>query len=212
MNNINFESTKTMAGVGSVLLLLSMVPYAGWVLGIVGIVLLMKSMREFADYYHDESIYQNAWTGIKYYIVAIVAIAVAGTALVLGIASATAFTFNIFTLTAGFGVGLIACLAGLVTAFVFYVLAASHLRKTLNTISAKSGDQSLSTAGTLLWVGSILTIIGVGLVLIFISWIFAVIGFFGMKNPQFPQYSQTQPYNYSPPQQPAQPINPQATA
>ncbi|MGD6852744.1 MAG: DUF996 domain-containing protein [Candidatus Bathyarchaeia archaeon] len=210
--NVNFEQTKKLAGEGAILLLLSVIPYVGWVLGIIGIVLLMKSMKEFSDYYHDQAIYQNAWTGLKYYIVAIVAVAVAGTAMFIGVASATAFTFNVFTLTAGFGIGLIACLAGLVVAFVFYVLAASHLKDTFNTLAEKSGDQSLSTAGTLLWVGSLLTIIGVGLVLIFVAWIFAAVGFFGMKNQQYPQYSQTQPYNYSPPQQPAQPINPQTTA
>lgn len=204
---MNFESAKSQAGVGALLLLLSIVPYAGWVLGIVGIVLLVKSMKEFSNYYGDQSIYQNAWTGIKYYIVALVAVTVAVTAGVIGIATATAFNFTVFTFTTGFAVGIAAIIAGLIVAFVFYVLAASHLRTTFNTLAQKSGDQSLVTAGTLLWIGSILTIIGVGLILIFISWIFATIGFFGMRNPQFQQY-QPQPYGYTPPQQPAQPIKP----
>ena len=38
----------------------------GWVLGIVGIVLLAKATKEFSYYYQDESIYKNAWTGLKY--------------------------------------------------------------------------------------------------------------------------------------------------
>jgi uncharacterized membrane protein len=203
---INFENSKTMAGVGSILLLLSMIPYAGWVLGIVGIVLLVKSMKEFSSYYGDESIYQNTWKGIKYYIVALIAITVAGFAVLFGVAAATAFTFEGFlAVTAGLGAGVIAGIVGLVIAFVFYVLAATHLKTALNILAEKTGDQTLATAGTLLWIGSILTIIGVGLLLIFVSWIFATIGFFSMKNPQFPQYNQAQPYNYTPPTQPAQP-------
>ncbi len=210
--NSNFESTKTMAGIGSLLLLLSVFPYAGWVLGLVGIVLLVKSMKEFSDYYGDKSIYQNAWTGIKYYIVAIIAIAVAGTAVAIGIASATAFTFEgIVAWTTGLGIGVIAGIAGLIVAFIFYVLAATHLKTAFTMISEKTGDHTLATAGTLFLVGSILTIVfGVGLILIFISWIIATIGFFSMKNQQFPQYNQTQPYNYTPPNQPAQPAQPSA--
>ena len=205
MNVVNFESNKTQAGVGALLLLLSIAPYAGWVLGLVGIVLLVKSMREFANYYGDQSIFQNTWTGIKYYIVALVAATVAVTAFIIGVLSATAFTFTgIFTLTAGFGIGIIAGISGLLVAFIFYVLAANHLKATFSTLAEKSGDNSLATAGNLLWVGSILTIIGVGLILIFISWIFATVGFFGMRA-QFPQYSQTQSYNYTPSNQPAQP-------
>ena len=49
----------------------------GWVLGIVGIVLLFRATKELSYYYQDESIYQNAWTGLKYYIVALIAAAVA---------------------------------------------------------------------------------------------------------------------------------------
>ena len=206
--NVNFEYSKTLAIEGSILLLLSLIPYVGWVLGIVGVVLLLRSMKEFSNYYQDEKIYQDSLTGVKYYIIAIVAAAVAIAAFTIGIWSATAFT-SAFTLTAGFGIGLAAFIAGLVVAFVFYVLASSHLKRTFNTLADKSGEGSLATAGTLLWIGSILTIIGVGLILIFISWIFATIGFSAMKSRQYQQYSpQPNGYGYpAPPTQPQQATN-----
>ena len=34
--NVGLEYSKTLAGEGAILLLLSLVPYAGWILGIVG--------------------------------------------------------------------------------------------------------------------------------------------------------------------------------
>jgi uncharacterized membrane protein len=197
--NVNFEYSKTLTGEGSLLLLLSLVPYAGPILGIIGVILFLRGMKEIANYYQDKELYQNALTGVKYYIVAIVAAGVAIAAITIGVASATGFTFtNSFVLTVGFGVGLIASIVGLGVAFVFYILAALHLRKTFNTLAQKSGEASFTTAGSLLMWGSILTIIGVGLILIFIAWIFATIAFFAMK----PQ--QQQPYNpqqntYTPP-------------
>src|SRR5271157_1584393 len=107
--NVNFEYSKTLAGEGSLLLLLSLVPYAGWILGIIGVILFLRGMKEIANYYQDKEIYQNALTGVKYYIVAIVAAGVAVAAITIGVASATGFAFkNPFVLTAGFGAGLIA--------------------------------------------------------------------------------------------------------
>jgi uncharacterized membrane protein len=197
--NVNFEYSRTLAGEGAVMLLLSLVPYVGWVLGIVGVVLLLKGMKELSYYYQDEKIYQDSLTGVKFYIIALVAAAVAIVAIVLGAASATGFTFTAdFVFTAGFGAGLIAFLVGIVAAFIFYVLAALHLRRTFNTLAEKSGDASFTTAGNLLWWGSIFTIILVGLILIFIAWIFATIGFFTMKSKQYQQYT-PQLNGYTPP-------------
>ena len=198
--NVNFQYSKTLAGEGAILLLLGLVPTVGWVLGIVGIVLLLKATKELSYYYQDDSIYRNSWTGLKYYIVGLIAAAVA-----IGIGIASFAATGLFAGTApaptlGFVGGIVAILAGIVIAFVFYVLAALHLRKVFSTLAQKSGESSFETAGTLLWIGSILTIIGVGLILILIAWIFATLGFFGMKPKDYQPYTaQTNGYGYTPP-------------
>ena len=209
--NVNFEYAKTLAGEGGILLLLGLTPYVGWVLGIVGIVLLLKAMKEFSYYYQDVNIYKNALTGLKYYVVALVAAAVAISVMVISFATMGLFdATRPFAFTAGFGVGLAALFAGLIVAFVFYVLAASHLRKVFNTLAEKSGEASFTTAGTLLWWGSVFTIIVVGLLLILIAWIFAIIGFFSMKSRRYQQYNPQQNGYYSPPS--TQPAKAQPTS
>lgn len=205
MMNESFEHSKTLAGVGAILLLLGFVPYAGWVLAIVGVVLLVIGMKELAKYYQDQNVYQNTLTGVKFYVVAVVAAAAAIVAVMIGIASATDFTFKNFVPTVGFGVGVAALLAGLVVAFVFYVLAASHLKRALDSLAQKSGESSFATAGTLLWIGSILTIVLVGLVLILVAWIFATMGFFSMKSRQYQQFTQQQTGYANTPASPSQP-------
>lgn len=190
----SIESNKTMAMIGSLLLVIgTFVPYGGAVLGIIGIILLMIAIKGFSTYYNDPAMYQNAFTGIIYYIIAAIAAAIAVGSLTLGIAS-------IFLL----GLGIVIFIAALVVAFIFYVLAASRLRRTFDDLAQKTGEGSFHTAGTLLWWGAILTIIFVGLILIFIAWIFAVIGFFSMKTHSQPTYQQ-QPYGYTPPPPPPQP-------
>lgn len=203
--NVNYEYSRTLAAEGAILILLGLVPYVGWILGIIGVVLFLKGMKELSNYYQDESLYRNSWTGVKFYIVALLAAGVAIAALVIGIATATGFTFaDNFVPTVGFGVGLIAFLAGIVVAFVFYVLATSHLRRVFDTLAEKTGESSFTTAGILLWWGAILTIIVVGLLLILIAWIFATIGLFSMKpRPQQPYNGQQYPYT-PPPTQPEQ--------
>jgi len=154
----NFQYSKTLAVEGSILTILGLIPTWGWVLGIIGVILLIRAMKEFAIYYQDNEIYQNALTGVKYYIVALIALGIAGTGFAVG------FVLNDFPARFGVGnaVGLAVGVAFLIVAFVFYVLAATHLRKTFNTLALKTGEHSFETAGTLLWVGAILTIIGVG--------------------------------------------------
>jgi len=201
--NVNLQYSKTLAGEGAILLLLSLVPYAGWILGIIGVILLLRGMKELSNYYQDEEIYKNSLTGVKYYIVAIVAAGVAISAIVLGVWSATGFNFTTdFVFTAGFGAGLVAFLGGLIVAVIFYIVATMHLRKTFNALAQKSGEASFTTAGSLLWWGAIFTIIGVGFLLIFIAWIFATIGFFAMKPQELQPYN---PQQYAYPQPPTQP-------
>jgi uncharacterized membrane protein len=198
--NVNFEYSKTLACEGSILMWLFLVPYAGPILAIIGLILLLRSLKEFSGYYQDEKIYSEALIGIKYYVVAIISIAVAIGAIIAGAWSATHFT-DVFVFTAGFGVGLIVFFAGLVVAFVFFVLASLRLRVTFNALADHSGESTFRTAGTLLFIGSILTIFIVGLLFILVAWIFATIGFFTMKSRQYQQYN-AQPNGYTAPPTP----------
>jgi uncharacterized membrane protein len=185
----SIESSKTMAMVGSILLILGVVPYGGWVLGIVGVILLLTGIKGFSNYYQDPEMYQNTLKGMIYYIIALVALGASIIALIVGV-------FSIFFVL----VGLAVFIAGLVIAFVFYILAAKRLRMTFNTLAQKTGEHSFETAGYLLWLGAILTIIFVGAILIFVAWIFATIGFISMKLPG--QTSGQPPSGYAPPPPP----------
>jgi uncharacterized membrane protein len=211
--NVNFQYSKTLAIEGSVLLLLGPIPTVGWVLAIIGIVLLLKATKELSYYYQDDSIHQNSWAGLKFYIVALIALAVGTGIGLVSFATAGLFAGAPFTLAAGIVGGIIAILAGLAVAFVFYILAALHLRRAYETLAQKTGEQSFNTASTLLFIGAILTIVGVGVILILVSWIFVIIGFSTMKPKDYQPYHYQNGYTQPPTAQPTQQIpNPSASA
>ncbi len=200
--NVNFQYSKTLAIEGSILIMLGPVPTVGWVLAIIGIVLLLKATKELSYYYQDESINQNAWTGLKYYIVAVMAAAVAIGVGVVSFAITGLLSGAPFAFSAGNIGGIVAIVSGLVIAFVFYVLAATHLKKAYETLAQKTGESAFTTAGTLLMVGAYLTLIGIGLLLILVSWIFVIIGFSSMKPKDYQPYTNGYGYGNGYPQQP----------
>ena len=65
----SLESSKSLAGIGAILLIFSFIP----VVGIIGIILLLIGMKGIADYYKEPSIYQNALWGVIFGIIGIIA-------------------------------------------------------------------------------------------------------------------------------------------
>ncbi len=88
----NLDSSKDLAGIGSILLLFPVV-------SIIGIILLYVGVKGLSEYYKDESIYKNALRGLLYGIIALIAIAASVPLLILG------GVFSVFTL-GPFGLGL----------------------------------------------------------------------------------------------------------
>lgn len=182
----SLESSKSLASIGAILLFLSFVPF----LGIVGLILVFIGMKGMADYYKEPGIYQNALWGLIFGIIAIAA---------LGVGVILALVLGLFT----FGFGAIVTILGvLVVTFIFYVIAAMYLKRAFSLLAQKTGEHTFETAGTLLWIGAIMTILfGIGLLLIFVAWILATIGFFSMKTqPQTYAYAPTQPATATPAQ------------
>jgi hypothetical protein len=66
---------------------------------------------------------------------------------------------------------------------------AINFRRCLNALADRSGENLFITAGTLLFFGAILTIIFVGIILIFIAWLIATIAFFSIRTTQQPPYT-----------------------
>ncbi len=191
MSNTNVETSKILCAIGALLLFIPVIPG----IGIVGIILLMIGMKGFSDYYQDPTIYSDTLKGVIYGIIGIIALSVLWVAGIFG-----GMLFSAFTLGIGAAFAAIALIAiSLIIAFVFYLLMAINFRRAFNALEQRSGQHLFQTAGTLLWVGAILTIILIGAILVWIAWLIAAIAFFSMSFSQARPTNQQQPYGYTQP-------------
>jgi len=175
----------------------SAVPYAG-ILSLVGIILLLIGLKGLANYYNEQGIFNNVLYSI---ITCIVGVVVAVAAVVISAVSALAsLGIDLATIedwaTLGTELGAIftdfsnfgaiwtlisALIVGLLILFVTVVIAMYFFRKSMNQLSLKTGVGLFGTAGLLMLIGAVLSIILVGLLLIWIGYILATVAFFKMK-------------------------------
>jgi uncharacterized membrane protein len=151
-------------------------------LGLVCLILFLVAMQRLAKYYNEPAIFKNVFYGIVSNIVGTVVavviefaflniavrqvhLGVSGNPLTMPSIQASIFTF----------------LAFLVVALVFAIISAVFYMRAFNALGEKSGVPSFKTAGLLFLIGTVLTVIVVGGLLIWVAWIFAAIGFFSLK-------------------------------
>jgi uncharacterized membrane protein len=181
---MSLESGKNLAGIGSIFLIIP-VPF----LSIVGIILVLIGMKNLSKAYNDESIWKNTLYAVIFGIIGIVASGLTLFSLFFGgIIASSAIGVSDSTGIAGFFAGLIIFL---IVAFIFYILEAIYIRRAFDSLATRSGVGLFRTGGMLLLIGAILTIVLVGLFLIFIAWILILVAFFQI--PTTSQQSQMPP-------------------
>jgi uncharacterized membrane protein len=193
------ESTKTIGGIGAILLFLGFIPipYSG-IIALVGFILVIVALYGFANIYNERGIFNNFVYGI---IAGIVGVVIAGAVAVVSVLTTLAnLLYQLYPGWNGDWLTLsgltpdvsniamsdvLPLLGGLL--FVFLVLwisiiiAAFFERRSLNALSAKTGVGLFSTAALLLFIGAILTIVLIGILLIWISVLLIAIAFFQIK-------------------------------
>jgi uncharacterized membrane protein len=163
---------KTLGGIGSILLLIPGV-------NIVGYILVLIAGKYLSDELMDRSIFNDMLYAV---ITGIIGVAAGVVVLLTGAATA----FLTFGLSAILG-----AVAGLAVLWIFLIISAVFLRRAFNTMAARLNINSFKTAGTLYFVGALLTIIFVGLIILFVAYIFQIIAFFSIQ--ETPQPMQAQP-------------------
>lgn len=198
---MTLESSKNLGGIGALLIVIGSlgfaVPYAG-ILTLIGLILMLIGLKGLANFYKEGGIFNNTLYSI---ILAIVGVVVAAATLMITALAAlssigidlsnvndwTMFgseLANRFTNFQDFSVIwtiLEGVVAALVILFVFAIIAAFFFRRSLNQLSSKTGVGLFGTAGLLMLIGAVLTIVVIGLLLIWIGWILVTVAFFRIR-------------------------------
>ena len=204
---MSIENTKILGGVGALLMFIGILPYLNYfgAIELVGLILVMVALYNLGSYYRESSIFNNALYGV---IIGIVGVGVAVAAVFATVlTSLTDFLYAVFPdwngdWTALSGLtpnpsnisleNVVPFIAGIFIVFiilwVFSILAAFFVRRSLGTLAIKSDVGLFSTAGLLMLIGSVMIIIfGIGLILIWVSILLIAIAFFRLR----PQETQT---------------------
>jgi uncharacterized membrane protein len=206
---MTLESSKTLGGIGALLMFIGIFPYINYfgIVELIGAILVLVALHGLGSYYKEEGIFNNALYGIITGVVGVVLAVAVGIVIVLS--SITDFLMKIFpswngdwstlpslsgmtpnTGNIGFGdvipfiVGAIMIIAIL---WVFAIIATFFLRRSLKQLSAKSNYGLFGTVGLLLLIGAFLVIVvGLGLILMWIAVLILAIAFFNLKPTQQP--------------------------
>jgi uncharacterized membrane protein len=191
----SLSNAKTLGGIGSILVLLTVAPTVGAVLGIVGFVMILVAVKYISDNLNEKKIFGNMLRAV---ILSIVGIAVASIVVLGTVLNAFQNGYfgsnfvpspNVTTaqwITFGTEIGL-----GLFAAWIFFLVSAVYLRS-YNSIGSKVNVHIFSTAGLLYLIGAATAVIGVGFVILFVAEIMTAVAFFSLPE-RSPLVAQPQP-------------------
>ena len=201
---MTIETSKTLGGVGAILMFVGIIPVISsyGVIELIGLILVMVALYNLASYYTERGIFNNAFYGLIAGIVG--GVVAVGTVVLAVLTSLTDFLYTIYPSWNGdwsalsgltpdtsnlsldaivpFLTGLFAALLIL---WIFAIIGFYFVRRSLTSLSAKSGVGLFSTAGLLMLIGAVLIIaVGIGLLLIWISMLLLAIAFFQIRPQQ----------------------------
>jgi len=166
--------------------LLTAVPTAGSLLGIIGFIMMLVAIKDISEIVADKSNFSNMLVAVGLAIVAIVVGALVVVGSVLRFVGLKALSlgpnFNASTVPTGDWVGLIgSILIGLAVVWVIMLVSAVYVRRTYRSMASKLGVGNFETAGMLYLVGAATTIILVGFVLLLVAQVMVILAFFSIQ-------------------------------
>jgi uncharacterized membrane protein len=204
------SQAKAMGGVGSILVLLSFVPSVGFVLGIVGLVLVLIAVKQISDAVKDREIFNNVLMAV---ILQVVGIGILTFAVLGALLSLFAMAPSLSAMTPfgspfdGFGgPGLIfggevffgILIVGLIAMWIVLIIAAWFLRKGYERIAVTTKTEMFGTVGRWYFYGALLVIVLVGFIIILIAEILQIVAFFSLPESPPAQPTTEQPFGVQP--------------
>jgi uncharacterized membrane protein len=195
----SLNEVKTLGGVGSILTLLGIVPTIGFVLAIVGLILVLIAVKYASDIFGDPKIFNNMLYAVILGIIGIVVGVVAVVAVVfqamgLGYLSSSFVATPPSSIAVGDVMGMLgSILIGLAAVWICFLISSIFLRRSYGELGKRLNVGLFGTAALLYLIGAVLTIILVGFLLIFVADILFIVAFFSINTQMPPPTPSIQP-------------------
>jgi uncharacterized membrane protein len=177
------SQAKTLGGIGSILVLLAIIPYVGTVLAVIGFVMTLIAMKYISDSLQDGSIFKDIIIAVA---LSIVGFVVVGAIVAVNVYRFIGFGSHVTSTTIasrpGFGSFVGDIIGGLLVGWIVLIVSAYFFRKAYNTAGQKLNVGIFKTAALVYFIGAILTIIVVGLLLILIAQVLLIVAFFSIPD------------------------------
>ncbi len=186
---------KILGGIGALLSLLTVVPTIGFLLGLVGLILVFVAVKYIAEETKDHSIFQNYLMNFIFDLIAIgavVGIMIMSFGVAGGMSWVNALQGKDFTdfssFWESFGTIFIGCALALLVAWVILIIGALYLRKSYNSIAEHTKVDLFKTTGLVNLIGAATLIIIIGAFILIIARILEIVSFFSLPEnlPQTP--------------------------
>ena len=156
------SDAKLLGGIGSIL---QIIPF----LSIVGYILTLIAVKYVSDEVQDSSIFTNMLYAV---ITGIIGVLIGASVFFFG-AMGSVLTGGMSAITGG--------IAFLAVVWIALIISSLFIRRAFDSMASKLGVGTFRTAGTMYFIGAILTIILVGFLLLFIAFILQVVAFFSIN-------------------------------
>ncbi len=190
------SSTRSIGVIGSIMIILFILPGAGPFLAVIGWVLVMVAAYLLSQHVNARGIFSNVLVAAVLAIVGVIAFTVVALSTVLSFAGINGMGLSSLTdinrtaLAAGdvHGLGslIVGVLTGLALLWVFLVASAFFLRRSYDQIARRFNARWFSTAALVYLIGAALTIIGIGLIIVFVAEIMQAFAFYSLPD-QLPE-------------------------
>jgi uncharacterized membrane protein len=181
------SEAKILGGIGALLSLFVIAPYAGPIVGLVGLILVFIAVKYIADETKNHSIFQNY---LMNFILNIIAIGAVIVIMVAAFGLSGGFSWinslqeqNIMDFTTfwnSFGTLIGGCIVAFIIAWVLLILGAMYLRKSYNSIAEHTKVDLFKTTGLLYFIGAITLIIIIGVFIIIVAKILEIVSYFSL--------------------------------
>jgi len=195
------SEVKILGRIGALLSLFVIAPYAGPLIGLVGLVLVFIAVKYIAEETKNHKIFQDYLMNFILSIIAIgavIVIMIAAFGISGGFSWITSLQQKIFTdfnsFWESFRTIIGGCIVALVIVWVLLVLGALYLRKSYNRIAEHTKVDLFKTTGLVYFIGAITLIIVVGVFILLVAKILEIVSFFSIPEnlPTAPEHPKTE--------------------